>query len=72
MAASVVLTIVNYSISLALGFAGTVEIETKAGDAMRGYRNALWFAVGLAGLGLVLSLIFVVKDELSKRRSKQA
>nr|POF04568.1 efflux pump terg [Quercus suber] len=73
MAASVVLTIVNYSISLGLGFAGTVETQTNDGGAKveQGYRNALWMAVGLAGLGLVLSLIYVVKDERKKRRMKK-
>lgn len=71
--ASVVMTIVNYSISLGLGFAGTVEREiingghTKA-DMLLGYRGALWMSVGLAGLGFVLSLIFVAKEKLRSRK----
>ena len=67
MAASIVMTVVNYSISLGLGFAGTIETNINHGgltqsDKLRGYRGALWFAVGLTGLGLVLSLIFLTKD----------
>jgi MFS family permease len=71
MAASIVITIVNYSISLGLGFAGTLETNINHGgrtleDKLLGYRGALWLSVGLAGLGLVLSLVFVAK---SRRQS---
>ncbi|OJJ78521.1 MFS transporter [Aspergillus glaucus CBS 516.65] len=73
--ASVVMTLVNYSISLGLGFAGTVEREIKNGgdtheDKKRGYRAAFYFEVGLAGLGLLLSLMFLIKDERRKRAKK--
>jgi hypothetical protein len=69
-----VLTVVNYSISIGLGFAGTVEREINYGghtkaDALLGIRGALWMSVGLAGLGLVLSLLFVARVYL-KARSK--
>lgn len=38
VAASLVATVVNYSISLALGFAGTVEVHVPYGkDMLRGY-----------------------------------
>lgn len=71
-AASVVLTAVNYSISLGLGFAGTVEREINSGgntkaDELLGYRGALWMGVGLSGLGFVLSLIFVAKEIFADR-----
>ncbi|KAK9591495.1 hypothetical protein V6Z92_004552 [Aspergillus fumigatus] len=74
--ASVVMTIVNYSISLGLGFAGTVEREISHGghtddDRKKGYRGAFYFEVGLAGLGLILSLAFLVKDHFRKK-AKQA
>jgi predicted MFS family arabinose efflux permease len=47
VAASLVNTVVNYSISLGLGFAGTVEVNVnKAGktpeDLLRGYRGAFY------------------------------
>lgn len=67
MGASIVMTIVNYSISLGLGFAGNIETNINNGgqtesEILAGYRGALWFSVGLAGLGLILSLSFVAKD----------
>lgn len=63
MGASIAMTVVNYSISLGLGFAGTIETNINHGgitqsDKLLGYRGALWFGVGLSGLGLVLSVIF--------------
>ncbi|KIW79452.1 hypothetical protein Z517_06064 [Fonsecaea pedrosoi CBS 271.37] len=74
MGASVVMTVVNYSISLGLSFAGTIETNINDGgltgaDKLFGHRGALWFAVGLAGLGLLLSLVFVAKSS-SKDGSK--
>jgi MFS family permease len=67
MGGSIVMTIVNYSISLGLGFAGTIETNINHGgntqaDLLYGYRGALWFSVGLTGVGTILSLIFLVKN----------
>lgn len=67
IAASLVSTVVNYSISLGVGFAGTVDVHTNNGgeteeDMYRGYKNALWMAVGLAASGLVISLVFLAKE----------
>lgn len=72
MGASIVMTVVNYSISLGLGFAGTLETNINHGgltkaDQLHGYQGALWFSVGLAGLGLVLSLLFVAKGHWKSR-----
>lgn len=69
MGASIVMTIVNYSISLGLGFAGTIETNINHGgsndtDKLLGYRSAIWFSAGPAGLGLTLSLIFAAKGQL--------
>lgn len=76
MGASIVMTVVNYSISLGLGFAGTIETNINRGgstnsDKLLGYRGALWFAVGLAGLGLILSLIYVVKERRNKTSKRE-
>ena len=77
IAASLVNTIVNYSISLGLGFAGTVEVHVNNGgqttaNALHGLRSAFYMSIGLAGLGLILSLIFVGKGywkaEVSAKR----
>jgi MFS family permease len=76
IAASLVNTVVNYSISLALGFAGTAEVhvnnggQTK-GDVLRGYRGALYVAIGLAGLGWALSVIFVIHHHRKTRTGKE-
>jgi len=67
VAASLINTVVNYSISLGLGFAGTVEVHvTKGdgsfGDTLHGYRSAFYMGIVLAGLGIFLSLVFVLKS----------
>nr|OQO20694.1 hypothetical protein B0A51_10645 [Rachicladosporium sp. CCFEE 5018] len=74
VAASLVNTIVNYSISLCLGFAGTVEVHVNNGggtpeDVLKGYRGALYLGIGLAAMGLVVSLVFVGKLTLKDRRA---
>ena len=73
--ASIVMTIVNYSISLGLGFAGTIEININHGghtraDLLHGYRGALWFSVGLTGLGTLLSLIFLLKNHRKQKSNE--
>ncbi|KAJ5557066.1 major facilitator superfamily-domain-containing protein [Penicillium frequentans] len=67
LAASLVTTVVNYSISLGLGFAGTVEVNVNNGgntphDVLKGYRGALYLAIGLGGLGMALSAFYTFKS----------
>ncbi|EXJ70580.1 uncharacterized protein A1O5_06650 [Cladophialophora psammophila CBS 110553] len=67
IAASLVTTIVNYSISLGLGFAGTVEVHVNHGgrtphEILLGYRAAWYLGVGFAGLGLCISIVFLLRD----------
>ncbi|KAL4901593.1 hypothetical protein BDW74DRAFT_71365 [Aspergillus multicolor] len=74
VSASLVNTVVNYSISLALGFAGTVEREVSKGlvgreKTLKGFAAAWYFGIGLAGLGLALSVVYVL---LRFRREKQS
>lgn len=59
-AASLVNTVVNYSISIGLGIAGTVEsrVHDHGRNALRGYRAALWTSVGLSGCAWIVSLGF--------------
>ena len=64
--ASLVNTVVNYSISLGLGFAATVEVHVNNGgetlhDTLHGYRGALYMGIGLAGLGVLISSLFTLK-----------
>ena len=64
IAASLVVTVVNYSISLALGLAGTVEAEVDASgnSSIPGYRAAQYFSVGLGGLGIFLAVAFSLRS----------
>jgi MFS family permease len=66
MAASLVNTVVNYSISIGVGVAGTVETHINHGgqtveDELFGYRGAMYLSVGLSGLGVATSLLFLLK-----------
>ena len=54
MAASLVATVIYYSQSIGLGIAGTAEAYVRNGDVLRGLRAALYSAVGLSGLGLIV------------------
>lgn len=79
IAGSLVSTFVNYSISIGLGFAGTVEYyETKnkpVNEETRiyGMRRAFYMGMGLAGLGVVLSLLFLYKQiVLEPRKNRKA
>lgn len=68
VAASLVNTIVNYSISVGLGIAGTVESRVNHhGDrVLTGYRAALYTSVGLSGLGLGLATFFAVRADVKR------
>ncbi|GKU05807.1 efflux pump antibiotic resistance protein [Fusarium langsethiae] len=61
IASSLIGTLNLYGNSLGQGFAGTIETEvgTNNDDEVRGYRAALYFAAGLAVLGLALDILFV-------------
>ncbi|TID22869.1 major facilitator superfamily-domain-containing protein [Venturia nashicola] len=77
IAASLVNTVVNYSISLGLGFAGTVEVNVNHGgrnkkDLLSGYRGAWYVGCGLAGLGLGISIVFLMRHILSDRRESSS
>lgn len=76
IAASLVTTVVNYSISLGLGFAGTVEVHVNNGgltfeDTLKGYRGALYMGIGTAGLGLIVSVLYLVRGYWSDRKKPQ-
>ena len=68
MGAGLVNTVVNYSISLGLGIAGTVDGHVSgggktSGDLLRGIRGAWYAGIGLSGLGLAISSVFCVKSQ---------
>ncbi|KAI1607845.1 major facilitator superfamily [Exophiala viscosa] len=67
IAASLITTVINYSISFSLGFAGTVEANVNNGgvtahDILKGYRAALHLAIGIGGLGIALSAIYRLRS----------
>lgn len=64
IAASLVTTVVNYSISWGLGIAGTVEVHVNNGglDELTGYRGAWYAGICLSGLGILISMLFVVSS----------
>lgn len=74
VAASLVSTVVNYSISIGLGFAGTVEYYTtkNGADELQGIRNAFYMGFGLAGLGIFLAILFNIYTYIDLRRNRRA
>ncbi|EXJ92546.1 hypothetical protein A1O3_01098 [Capronia epimyces CBS 606.96] len=58
LAASLVNTVVNYSISIGLGMAGTVEVQVNSGgaDQLHGFRGAWYLGIGLDSLGVLLAI----------------
>jgi len=72
VAASLISTMVNYSISTGLGVAGTIDryvtaAHTTSGQmpspaaTLQGYRGAWYFGMGLDVLGICISGYFVYK-----------
>ena len=58
IAASLVLTVTNYSISLGLGIAGTVakQIDPDGTNLLRQFRSGWYTSIGLAGMGVVIAV----------------
>ena len=73
VAGSLVNTVVNYSISLGLGFAGTVEryVDPDGSHILKGYRGASYMGVGLAGLGSVIAICFTIVTWAKSRKSSE-
>ncbi|KAG9783441.1 MFS general substrate transporter, partial [Aureobasidium melanogenum] len=64
VAGSLISTVVNYSISLGLGLASTVEVHvnSEGRDPMAGIRGGWLMGVGLGGLGIIICVAFVIKS----------
>ncbi|ODN80390.1 hypothetical protein L202_02641 [Cryptococcus amylolentus CBS 6039] len=75
IAAGIVSMITNYSMSIGLGLAGTVETYVRSGDSqadlLKGYRVALYFSTGLAALSVVVVALFVRMDTQKKYDSDE-
>ncbi|CDO93406.1 unnamed protein product [Kluyveromyces dobzhanskii CBS 2104] len=69
LAASLVNTIINYSISIGLGFAGTIESQISVeNNLLKGYRGAYYMGIGLAGLGIGVAISYSLFHNASTRR----
>ena len=66
IATSLVTAAIFTSVAVSLGIAGTIEsyVNESGQDVEKGYRAALWYAMGLAGLGLVLAAVAALADTL--------
>ncbi|KIW44164.1 uncharacterized protein PV06_05194 [Exophiala oligosperma] len=64
LAGSLISTTINYSISLGLGLASTVEVHVNnhGRDPVAGVRGGWFMGVGLGGLGVIICVAFVVKS----------
>lgn len=73
MAASIVATVVNYSISIGLGIAGTIEsqINRDGTQVLLGYRSAWYVCVGMAGLGWLLAVSFYFVSRGDRKKSEK-
>ena len=73
IAASLVVTVVNYSISIGLGIAGTIEGRVNEGgrNSLRGYRGAFYAGMGTSGLGFLLATVFLIDAMLAKRKHRR-
>ncbi|CAG8976822.1 hypothetical protein HYALB_00009086 [Hymenoscyphus albidus] len=70
VSASLVNTVVNYSISLALGIAGTIEGEVNDGgqDKLMGYRGAWYLGIGMGIAGIACAMVFAFSEWREKKR----
>lgn len=61
IAGSLMGTVLAYSLSTGLGFAGTVEAYTNDGgkNILEGYRHALQLGIGMSGVAMIIALAFV-------------
>jgi hypothetical protein len=58
IAANLINTVANYSVSISLGIAGTIfgETDNRVGNVLGSYRNVWYFAIGLDSLGMATAL----------------
>jgi hypothetical protein len=70
IAGSLVATVVNYSISLSLGIAGTIIRYTQnESTEIQTYRYSWYFAIGLDGIGMLIAAYFLLLSVRGKTGS---
>jgi hypothetical protein len=64
-------TVVNYSLSLRLGFAGAIEryVDLDGSDFPQGQRGISYMGVGLARLVCVIATCFTIATWMKPRKS---
>lgn len=64
---------VQYSISIGLGIAATVEAHVNNGgqDIVRGYRGALWLGIGFAAVAFFIVVFFVRDTRFDKTENEK-
>ncbi|KAH8797928.1 major facilitator superfamily domain-containing protein [Xylogone sp. PMI_703] len=69
-AASLVTTVINCSISVGLGMAGTIEsqVDKNGTKILKGYRASWYAGIGLSGLGVIIASAFVISHWKSKMK----
>ena len=70
VAGSFISTVVQYSISVGLGIAATVETHVNKGgsDIALGYRGAFWLGLCFAAVGFFVVVLFVRDDRFDKAK----
>ncbi|CCF56690.1 hypothetical protein KAFR_0B03940 [Kazachstania africana CBS 2517] len=73
MSGSLVNTITNYATSLCLGMGTTAEVQYNNGgkDVLKGYRAALYVAIGLGALGFAFSFSYMAEDLWIRYRKRR-
>lgn len=61
IAGSLISTVVNYSVSLFLALSNIIQINVHSStkDLLQSYRAALYFGIGISGLGVMVSILFI-------------
>lgn len=73
LAASLVNTVLNYSISIGLGFAGTIESRVNDGgsNTLKGYRGSWYMGIGLSSLGIIVAALYLSNTILKSKKKTQ-
>lgn len=77
IAGSLVSTFVNYSLLVGIGISGTAETYITKGlpdtlsTKIHGMRTALYVSMGLAGFGIVMSMLYIVIQYFGKKSCRQ-
>lgn len=74
VAGSFISTVVQYSLSIGLGIAATVEGHVNKGgsDIVLGYRGAYWLGVSFAAIGFFIVVFFVRDRRFDKKADEPA